>query len=90
MFGGIAFLLEDRMSLGVLGEDLVVRIDPLIQDQLSRYPHVRPMDFTGRPMKGFLYVGPEATKSGPGLAAWVRRGVTYAKNMPAKPKKVKK
>ncbi len=87
MFGGIAFLLRGKMSIGILGQDLVVRVDPAEQDKLLRYPQVRPMDFTGRPMKGFLYVGPKATASGAGLKAWLKRGLDYARSLPAKPKK---
>lgn len=90
MFGGMAFLLDGKMSLGILGEDLVVRVSSEEQDKLLRYPHVRPMDFTGRPMKGFLYVGPKAVSSGAALGAWVKRGVTFAKSLPAKTKSSRK
>lgn len=90
MFGGMAFLLDGKMSLGILGEDLVVRVSPEEQDKLLRYPHVRPMDFTGKPMKGFLYVGPAALSSGAALGAWVKRGVAFAKSLPAKAKSSKK
>lgn len=90
MFGGIAFLLEGKMSLGILGKDLVVRVNPQEQDKLMLYPHVRPMDLTGRPMKGFLYVAPEATRSGAGLASWIKRGLAFARTLPAKKKPRKK
>ncbi|MCC6272477.1 MAG: TfoX/Sxy family protein [Deltaproteobacteria bacterium] len=90
MFGGIAFLQAGKMSVGILGKDLVVRVDPKEQDKFLRYPGVRPMDFTGRPMRGFLYVGPKATASGASLASWVRRGLTFAKSLPAKKKTASK
>lgn len=90
MFGGVAFLLEGKMSLGILGKDLVVRVNPQEQDKLLLYPHVRPMDFTGRPMKGFLYVAPKATASGAGLASWIKRSLAFAKTLPAKKKPKKK
>lgn len=90
MFGGIAFLQAGKMSVGILGKDLVVRVAPEEQDKLLRYPDVRPMDFTGRPMRGFLYVGPKATASGAGLASWIRRGLAFAKTLPAKKKTVSK
>jgi TfoX/Sxy family transcriptional regulator of competence genes len=90
MFGGLAFLVDGKMGLGILGKDLVVRVDPEGQDKLLRYPEVRPMDFTGRPMRGFLYVGPMATASGAGLASWLKRGLAFAKGLPAKKKAVSK
>ncbi len=90
MFGGVAFLLAGKMSVGILGKDLVVRVDPKEQDKLLRYPAVRPMDFSGRAMRGFLYVGPKATATGAGLAAWVRRGLAFAKSLPAKKKTASK
>jgi TfoX/Sxy family transcriptional regulator of competence genes len=58
MFGGIAFLLNGRMCCGVAGSDLVVRVvDTEMAAALAR-PHVRPMDLTGRPLRGFVFVSP--------------------------------
>ncbi len=58
MFGGLAFMLGDRMCCGVLKEDFVARIGPEAYESALDEPHVRPMDFTGRPIKGYVYVGP--------------------------------
>ena len=57
MFGGIAFMLDGKMCCGVLNSDLVARLGADDCAAALRTPHVRPMDFTGRPLKGFLYVG---------------------------------
>lgn len=84
MFGGLAYLLDGKMSVGILSKDLVVRVDPKEQEKLLRYPDVRPMDFTGKPMKGFIYVGPKATATGPALKSWLKRGLEYAKTLPPK------
>jgi TfoX/Sxy family transcriptional regulator of competence genes len=57
MFGGLSFLRDGRMCCGIVGNDLVVRVlDREIPSNLSR-AHVRPMDFTGKPLRGFVYVG---------------------------------
>src|SRR5262245_28524745 len=56
MFGGVAFLRNGRMCCGVVGQDLVVRVIESDMEKALRERHVRPMDFTGRPMRGFVYV----------------------------------
>ena len=85
MFGGIAFLVGGNMCCGVLGEDLIVRLDPgdaaaLLQSE----PGVRPFDVTGRPMRGWLFVAPEATADDRGLERWVDRAETFASSLPPK------
>src|SRR3954470_23146218 len=61
MFGGIGFLVAGNMSVGVIGEDLIVRVDPDEAEAMLAEPGARPFDFTGRPMKGWLFVAPDAT-----------------------------
>jgi hypothetical protein len=79
MFGGLAFLWRGRMSCGIVGGDLMVRV-PLDEfDAALRKPHVRPMDFTGRPLKGFVYVSPPGFRTATALGAWVSRGRRAAK-----------
>ena len=69
MFGGVAFLIDGKMCCGVLKDDLVARISVEdYEDALSK-PHVRPMDFTGRPMRGYVYVEPAALRSTRSLEA---------------------
>ena len=84
MFGGIAFMLSGNMCVGVTGDDLMVRVGPDGLDDAMAQPHARPMDFTGRPMKGFVYVGPLGTEHDDPLKQWIQRGVAYAETLPAK------
>jgi TfoX/Sxy family transcriptional regulator of competence genes len=90
MFGGMAFLFGGNMSVGVVEDRMVVRLHPDEYDATLQQTHVREMDFSGRPMKGWVYVEPAGIKTPQQLAAWVRRGVDYAKSLPAKKPKAKK
>lgn len=84
MFGGLAFMVAGNMAVGVVGHDLMVRVGPdLHHDALTR-PHAREMDFTGRPMKGMVYVDPDGWRDDAELDLWVRLGVAYATSLPAK------
>ena len=85
MFGGIAFLVGGNMCCGVIGDDLIVRLDPARAEQLLAFESgVRPMDFTGRPMRGWLYVGPEAVAENADLQTWVGRAEDFASSLPPK------
>lgn len=84
MFGGIAFMLRGNMCCGIVRDELMVRVGPERFEETLARPHARPMDFTGRPMKGMVYVGPEGIKSDADLAAWLRRGVEFAATLPPK------
>jgi TfoX/Sxy family transcriptional regulator of competence genes len=84
MFGGLAFLLRGNMTVGIVKDELMVRVGPEAHNQMLREPHVRAMDFTGRPMKGFVFVSPEGLESDTDLARWVERGVVYGSALPAK------
>jgi|SRR6186997_3285127 len=86
MFGGIAFLLAGNMAVGVIGEELMVRLDPEDAEKALREPHTRPMDFTGKPAKNMVYVEPEGTASDEELAKWVEAGADYALSLPPKPR----
>jgi hypothetical protein len=67
----------------------MVRVGPARYADALKQPHVRPMDFTGRPMKGYVFVMPPATRSAPSLKTWVRAGVTHAQTLPPKSRKRK-
>ena len=86
MFGGIAFMLGGHMVVGVIGEDLMVRLDPADAEKALGEPHTRPMDFTGKPAKNMVYVDGEGTASDADLAAWVEAGADYASSLPSKTK----
>jgi TfoX/Sxy family transcriptional regulator of competence genes len=82
MFGGIAFLLQGNMCCGVIEDRLVVRVGPGAYDELLREPHVRPMDFTGRPLAGFVYVDREGFASQDALLQWIDRSLCFARTLP--------
>jgi len=85
MFGGIAFMLEGNMAVGIVGDDLMVRLDPADAEKALAEPHVRPMDFTGKPMKNMVFIDPQGTASDEDLASWVEAGADYASSLPPKP-----
>jgi len=86
MFGGIAFMLDGNMAVGVIGEDLMVRLIPADAERALAEPHTRPMDFTGRPSKNMLYVDPGGTEGDANLATWVEAGADHAASLPPKEK----
>jgi len=84
MFGGIAFMLGGHMCCGVNGDDLMLRLgDDAAEDALAD-PHTRPMDFTGRPMKGFVYVSSEGTGTAAALRRWIARAAEHVSTLPPK------
>jgi TfoX/Sxy family transcriptional regulator of competence genes len=83
MFGGLTFMVPGHMCCGVNGDELIVRLDPDHEDDALAQPHARPMDFTGRPMTGFVTVQPEGLK-GAQLKRWVREAVGRAESLPPK------
>ena len=84
MFGGLAFLINGNMSVGIHGDELIVRIAPEATDAALQEPGTRVFDITGRPMKGWLLVGGSGVKETESLAKWVRRGAEYALSLPKK------
>jgi len=89
MFGGLAFLMRGNMTVGIVKDELMVRVGPETYAQAVREPHARAMDFTGRPMKGFIFVAAEGLESDAELERWVDRGVTYGASLPAKEPRLK-
>ncbi|MBE0689556.1 MAG: TfoX/Sxy family protein [Anaerolineae bacterium] len=84
MFGGIAFMLNGNMCCGIIKDELMVRIGAVKHEAALAQSQVRPMDFTGRPMKGMVMVGAEGLHSDLALRGWVEQGVEYAASLPAK------
>jgi TfoX/Sxy family transcriptional regulator of competence genes len=78
MFGGICFLVAGKMACGVMGDDLLVRVEPADAGALESEPGVRRADMAGRPLKGWLLVAPEVTADDGDLGNWVRRGEARA------------
>ena len=85
MFGGVCFLLRGNMCCGVAGKKLMVRVGPDAHEAALKAPHAKPMDITGRPLRGFVFVMPPGVK-GVALKTWIERGVRYASSLPAKRK----
>jgi len=85
MFGGLAFLIGGHMSVAASGQGgLMVRVAPEETDALAGEPHTRPFEMRGRSMQGWLRVDPEGVETTAQLEPWVRRGVAYARSLPAK------
>lgn len=78
MFGGLAFLVDGKMCCGVQDTDLMVRVPKADHDEVLRQPHVRPMDFTGRSLTGFVYVSAAGITSTAALRRWVTLGQRVA------------
>ena len=84
MFGGIAWMVADHMAVGIIRDDLMVRVGRDAHDEALGRPHTRPMDFGGRPMRGMVYVAPEGVASDDDLARWVEAGAAHAASQPPK------
>jgi TfoX/Sxy family transcriptional regulator of competence genes len=80
MFGGIAFMLNGNMCCGVINDLLMARVGRDRYEASLALPHVRPMDFTGKPMTGYVYVEPEDVD----LKVWVDRCVDFVSTLPGK------
>lgn len=84
MFGGLAFLLNGKMFVGITGTSLMARVGPdRYQDALAQ-AHVREMNFTGRPMKGYVFVDPPGLAADQDLAAWVLWCARFVAALPEK------
>jgi TfoX/Sxy family transcriptional regulator of competence genes len=84
MFGGIAFMIAGNMAVGIVGDDLMVRLDPADAERALSEPHTRPMDFTGKPAKNMVFVDAEGTAGDADLAGWVDAGADFAASLPPK------
>jgi TfoX/Sxy family transcriptional regulator of competence genes len=84
MFGGWGITVHGNMAVGVLGDDLIVRVGPDAYDDALARRGARPFDFTGRPMRGWVYVASDALREGRTLSRWVASGVAHAETLPAK------
>ena len=84
MFGGIGFMLRGNMACGIHKESLVVRVGPERYVEALAKPHAHPFDITGRPMKGWVMIAPDALESDADLSEWVQSGVEFALTLPPK------
>jgi TfoX/Sxy family transcriptional regulator of competence genes len=84
MFGGVAFFCRGNMCCGIYHQSLILRIGQERADLAMKKPHVRPMDITGRPMRGWVMVEPKGCATRRQLDGWVDRAVTFSSSLPAK------
>jgi TfoX/Sxy family transcriptional regulator of competence genes len=84
MFGGVAFLLNGNMCVGVHKQDLIVRLDPEDTDSALTEPDTRVFDLSGRPMKGWILVESSGLKDEKTLGKWISISVDYALSLPKK------
>lgn len=82
MFGGLAFLVDGKMFVGISGSKLMARVGLEHYMDALAMPNVRPMDFTGRPMKGYVYVDPLALEDDEHLNAWVTWCISHVASLP--------
>jgi hypothetical protein len=85
MFGGVAFLLNGNMCCGVHKDRLIVRLGTEAGDQALTEPHTRPMDITGKPMKGWIIVASEGVREDGILRQWIEQAVAFVATLPRKP-----
>ena len=84
MFGGLAFMVGGHMCCGVLGEELMVRVGPEAYETALQQPHAREMDFTGKALKGMVYVARAGLEHEDDLSDWIDRGLAFVQTLPPK------
>lgn len=84
MFGGLCFLLGGNMCCGIVGEELMLRVGPDAYEEVLAREHAREMDFTGRAMRGMVYVGVDGLRSDQALSTWLEPAITFAGGLPPK------
>lgn len=85
MFGGICFMLHGNMCCGLVGSTLMLRVGPAEYESCLALPHAREMDFTGKPLRGYVYVAPGGIATAALLKAWLGRATRYVNTLPPKP-----
>jgi len=88
MMGGLCYMLNDKMCVGIIKDQLMARINPDIYHQALEHPHCSEMNFTGRPMKGYVYIDPEGLVDDSNLEYWIQLCIDF--NPIAKASKRKK
>ena len=84
MFGGVAFMVRGHMCVGIVGSDLMVRVGSDGLESALAEPHARPMDFTGRPSRGMVYVAKGGVRTKEALRGWIARGLRFTQTLPDK------
>lgn len=84
MFGGLCFMVSGHMCCGIVDDTLMARVGPKAYEECLKYEHAKEMDFTGRPMKGFVYVEADGIQEDSELSVWVNRCVNFVCSLPKK------
>jgi len=84
MFGGVCFMIHGKMCVGPWKGSLIVRLDKDQHEQTQSEPHTKPMDVTGKVMRGWALVEPDGITADDDLKAWLDRAVSFARTLPAK------
>ena len=84
MFGGVVFLLRGNMLVGIMGSSLIVRLGPDAAVAALKLDGVREFHVTGKPMKGWVVVEPDALESDRALRGWIDRAATFVETLPPK------
>jgi TfoX/Sxy family transcriptional regulator of competence genes len=90
MFGGLCFMVNGKMCVGVEADRLMVRLNPALTDEVMEMDGCQPMDFTGKAMKGFVYVDIDALNSSKKLQYWMSLALEYNRIAKASKKKASK
>lgn len=90
MFGGVCFMVNGKMCVGVVKDEMMCRIDPKLEETVFEKNGCRPMDFTGRPMKGYIYISDEGMKTKKQFDYWIDLCLEYNTIAKASKKRVKK
>jgi TfoX/Sxy family transcriptional regulator of competence genes len=90
MVGGLSFLVNGNMCCGITGTALMVRVGAEGREPALREPHVRPMQFAGRELSGFICVEPAGFAADDALASWVQRGLDFVAGLPVKPARTRR
>ena len=84
MFGGLTFMVRGHMCCGIVGDELMVRVGPEAHPEALLRPYAREMDFTGKALKGMVYVGIEGIEQDDDLGDWLARGLEFVQTLPPK------
>ena len=90
MMGGLCFMVGGHMAVGIVGDELMVRVGVEGYERALGRAHAREMDFTGRPMRGFVLVAPAGIKTKRSLVSWIAPAVDFAKGLPPKRAKLRR
>ena len=84
MFGGLCFMVSNHMCCGIIGETLMARVGPASYAECLKNKHAREMDFTGKAMRGMVYVSPEGIAEDSDLKKWIEICEKFINSLPAK------